>query len=546
MDRLILILLIVLGSNLLYGLDYIDSLGTFIKNNLDKLEFVELEELLNKNRGNLKQLQDELELIDKKYQHSDDSRVRASILWWKATASSGKEEAILLAEAAYDVAKVGNDKELQFTALLTIGMEYYLKNEIPKSLDYLYKCEEFKDDIDKIHSIKLDHSFGLVHVRLDNFEAAQEIFDRNISFFNQAKNKELYPVSYLYALLASSNLSMIKGEFEKSIDMIDHGLQASAQNNISTHFDHFMIMKGIALSKIGEYRPSIDTLLSVVKKSNKNQAAYNDGLKFVVTSFLGLEQLDSAIFYLRKIEDVFEQNPTYALRALRFSYSNLSTYSSEHNLDSLNLYYLGRRAFVDSIYDSQSASISSSLINKLGSENTHSNSDVSYKYVYVGMFIFLGLSGYYVFSKLDLGATKNPSLIGDIVTGKVDDPSIDAGLVERIRRGLSSFELNKEFLDDNLTLSMLAKKLDTNPTYLSRIINREKKMTFSNYIKKIRIEYAVRRLSEDSKFASYSLKVISEESGYKSYKSFSRAFKEIMKMNPSDYISELNINTSNY
>ena len=86
---------------------------------------------------------------------------------------------------------------------------------------------------------------------------------------------------------------------------------------------------------------------------------------------------------------------------------------------------------------------------------------------------------------------------------------------------------------------MLAKELNTNSTYLSKIINVYKEKNFSNYLHDLRIGYAIERLRDDEKFRLYSIKGISEEMGFKTSESFAKAFHKKTGIYPSAFIKTL-------
>ena len=104
---------------------------------------------------------------------------------------------------------------------------------------------------------------------------------------------------------------------------------------------------------------------------------------------------------------------------------------------------------------------------------------------------------------------------------------------------LKNIESKEYFLKSDFSLNTLAKKLKTNPSYLSRIINTHKQKQFNEYTNELRISYALKRLDEDSKFRSYSILHISKELGYKSQDSFAKHFKKRTGFYPSLYIADI-------
>lgn len=111
--------------------------------------------------------------------------------------------------------------------------------------------------------------------------------------------------------------------------------------------------------------------------------------------------------------------------------------------------------------------------------------------------------------------------------------------ITKILNGLQKFEKSHAFLDQKTSLITVAKKLNTNTTYLSQIINEQKGMTFKNYITELRINYVIRKLKNDKIMQSYTIKAIAEDLGFKSEGAFSRAFKKQTGIYPSYYIKNL-------
>ncbi|MBJ2173804.1 helix-turn-helix domain-containing protein [Aureibaculum sp. A20] len=109
-----------------------------------------------------------------------------------------------------------------------------------------------------------------------------------------------------------------------------------------------------------------------------------------------------------------------------------------------------------------------------------------------------------------------------------------------ILAGLQSLKEQEYFLRQDCNSYNVAKKIKTNTSYLSKVINSHFEKNFNTYINDLRINYAVLRLKNDSRFRSFSVQSIAEEIGYKSADSFSKYFKLRTGLNPSFYIKELN------
>lgn len=111
--------------------------------------------------------------------------------------------------------------------------------------------------------------------------------------------------------------------------------------------------------------------------------------------------------------------------------------------------------------------------------------------------------------------------------------------IQTILRKLKEFEDNKEYINQNITLSTLAKKFNTNTSYLSKIINNYKDNSFSNYINSLRISYVEKNLQANKTIRKFTIKAIAEEAGFSSTDSFSKVFFKIKGVKPSEYIKNL-------
>ena len=93
----------------------------------------------------------------------------------------------------------------------------------------------------------------------------------------------------------------------------------------------------------------------------------------------------------------------------------------------------------------------------------------------------------------------------------------------------------KIYLNNRLTIEEVAKKLNTNRTYLSQIINEKFSANFNNFINKYRVKEAQQMLLMDSNKA-FTIESIANAAGFHSKSSFNTAFKKFTGLTPSDFI----------
>ncbi len=94
------------------------------------------------------------------------------------------------------------------------------------------------------------------------------------------------------------------------------------------------------------------------------------------------------------------------------------------------------------------------------------------------------------------------------------------------------------YKDPELTLSGLSKKVNSNPSVVSRVINQGFQMNFNDFINKYRVEAVVRMLQKGV-YKNQTLLAIAFDCGFNSKSTFNRAFKKSISCSPKEYILQL-------
>jgi AraC-like DNA-binding protein len=117
--------------------------------------------------------------------------------------------------------------------------------------------------------------------------------------------------------------------------------------------------------------------------------------------------------------------------------------------------------------------------------------------------------------------------------------AISKEILEAVQLKLHAFETQKLFLNQELSLSSLAKLLGTNSSYLSKIINHTKGKSFKHYLNDMRIDHAYYDLKAHPKKRKFTIEAIAFDNGFKSAESFSKKFKERFEIYPSVFLKSL-------
>ncbi|PTX60853.1 AraC-like DNA-binding protein [Kordia periserrulae] len=135
---------------------------------------------------------------------------------------------------------------------------------------------------------------------------------------------------------------------------------------------------------------------------------------------------------------------------------------------------------------------------------------------------------------LEKGAVPRKSVAPAIQNAKIEDAE-----VQRILSSLAQLEEEEYYLTQSCTLNSVAKKIDTNTSYLSKIINEHKGMSFANYVNAYRIDKVLTKLKAEKKYQKYTLKYIAEQFGFSRHETFSRVFKKQTGISPSNYLKKI-------
>ncbi|MGX7667536.1 helix-turn-helix domain-containing protein [Flavobacterium pedocola] len=120
--------------------------------------------------------------------------------------------------------------------------------------------------------------------------------------------------------------------------------------------------------------------------------------------------------------------------------------------------------------------------------------------------------------------------------------SIDEEKENEIAAKLKALELKKEFLKPNFTQQAVAKKIKTNTTYLSYVVNKRFGKTFSEYSNELKINYVINEMIQNPTYRKYSTQAIAESVGFKNAVSFTKSFSKRTGVSPTQFAKRLSGN----
>lgn len=149
---------------------------------------------------------------------------------------------------------------------------------------------------------------------------------------------------------------------------------------------------------------------------------------------------------------------------------------------------------------------------------------------YLGNLQNYNVSDFYVETNIDNGSLSE--MINDSSLGKI--PLEKTALYKLIMDIKVTIELAELYKIPDLKITDIAKKLNTNRTYVSKAINAHCNCSFNMFVNKFRIEQAKCLLSDD-KNNKFSLEHIATLCGFANLHTFIRVFKDIENITPGKY-----------
>lgn len=416
---------------------------------------------------------------------------------------------------------------------------------------------------DEKNGIIINNSISYIYYVSDELEKAKKI---QLKIINQLNNIEfldadLFSVSYK-ARIALSRIYLLQKKLDSALLVNNEGLQRVLTTNDIFTTAGFYDTKGIIELEKGAYNEALISFTKSLEFSEK----IGNGNTIMPTKF------NLATYFYKKgnfnetitlLEDVLKitkrdslQYPeipdVYKLLAKSYTKTNNLIKANENfeaHILSLKLSEKDKNSVTKAIYNKE--------IKNLNKQKTIQNNKLLIIIVFISLIVFglliIIFRSYKIkkknevkFQKLLQKVTSSQNKKEHVIDTKdveleaTNTSEISEEIKHQILQGLQLLETQEYFLRSSCNSYNVAKKIKTNTSYLSKVINSHYQKNFNTYINDLRINYAIIRLKNDSKFRSFSIQSIAEELGYKSADSFSKYFKLDTGLNPSFYIKQLN------
>ena len=478
------------------------------------------------------------------------------------------KKAFTYVDAAISLAKTEQNPSLLGKAYERKGFIFYYKEkDYDTAFDFYLKALDLaKKNQDELLMITVDHKIAALYFMIDDTEVALQKYR---TLYAQTYDKAAIPYAVKIPILKSlSNVYFKKYSLDPTKKILldsssffgEKGLKLALAEKNQKDITYLTNLLGIASFTNKEYDKALKYLAKAETTATK--ISLNERLKSVYhykgMVFLAQAKSDSAIYYFQKnavhladTSKLFVYPNTYALLSESYEQQNdlkKALQYAQLAIDYTNNTYSKRAALkytLETKYDLPKLKEKSQQLQQELQQTSYTK-DI---WTVLALLLVMILIGSFVFFKRKerLNRKNFEQTLANLskVETEISVPKnsatthVSEAQTETILKALERFEQSTLFVNPDCTLSFLAQELGTNTTYLSKIINTHKEQSYTEYLVNLRISYALKRLKNEKRFRAYSIVSIANDCGFKSAKSFSRAFKKSTGIYPSYYIKNI-------
>ncbi len=448
---------------------------------------------------------------------------------------------------------------------------YYDMGETRKALDNYLQGQHYAKMAGNENIIaSIAYSMGLLKNKIGFKEEGLKLIRECYDLYLARGWEEEYPDDFLTVMYSLTEVYLRNRILDSAKVMAKKGYMMAERREDTLSAAIFRMQKGVHSYLVEDYEAA-ETMLSTSLNTLKEGSFVLPSLSFYLF-YLGKTQLalgkeDAAVVHLKAVDSLFVlQNDTYP--EMRENYGLLIRhYEKDGNLQE-HLVYVKKLLRFDSILNQNYGYLSNNIYKEYEIPNLESQKDMLEEALdkekrralwWGGILVILLLSsvtvGIFYYRRQRIYKRRFQELMertgGQLPpeqghhpppepVGQQKNIGISEDTVNIILRRLQNFEQSQGFLEQGITIHKLSEKFKTNHRYLSKVVNVHSGESFSNYLNRLRVDHAVRRLKEDSHLRSLMVSAIAEEMGFGNANSFSRAFYHRTGIYPSYFIRSLN------
>jgi len=363
-------------------------------------------------------------------------------------------------------------------------------------------------------------------------DSAEYFYKKTVSY------SQNLPINNIKAKISLGNVYYMKNDYKNAEKTYYNIVFYAKQNNLKREY------------KIANY--NLGNLYFETKKYDKALVFFNkvDSVSQVDDS--KDESFLKSIYYLAKIYNI-NKEPQLAFKYSKIYLDNYEKSEAKLNNEALEVNYkLGTGDLSDEMVTIQKKYENEVLLNKA--------LKVFYVLLVVGIVFFLiknirdknkahkKMNALIEEFKANLEKKENAVVVPEIEIPELEDVllkkenvnlSIDEAKENKIVEKLLALENKLEYLNADFTLAYVAKKIKTNTTYLSYVVNKRFGKSFGEYTNELKINYVINEMITNHMYRKYSTQAIAESVGFKNAVSFAKSFRKRTGVSPAQFASNI-------
>ena len=491
------------------------------------------------------------------------------------------------ADSALNIAKKSQNAKLLTIAYLNRGIIYMDESKHQKALDDILIANQYSIKIDdEYFNNKTKYYMAQNKIYLGLYEEANLELNSCMNFFKDNLNNSNYGKDYqqfyIYSMMSYIDTNTRIGKQIENTKLIKEIIYYLKKNKLDNYIPYFISSEGTDAYYSGNYHLAITKLSQALR-------LYNDYWPhFVEVFYLGMSnwklgKKEVAVKYFEEIDK--DYNETQKLDPqFRTAYELLIKYNDSIGNRDKQLDYINKLMKLDRSYEKNYKYLYTKInkeydTKKLILEKNEIESSLKTQRTIISTILLLTiLATLFFWNRYNSLQKKYKEKFEEIISIKhkkvnevnkelaseIEDkkssisffkpensfdlefynkiPGLNPLIVENILNKLEHFEKENKFLDNQVSKTFLSEILNTNPTYLSRIINVYKGKNVSIYINDLRLEYIIDLMKNDAKYLNMDVKELALLSGFTNTQNFSDNFQRKFEIKPSYFIKMMKEN----
>lgn len=505
----------------------------------------------------------------------------------------------MYAEAIKQLSKIPESNEktkLQAYLCNYRGLTYWKRSNYGKALGSYQEGVKLSSKInDVVQIVKFKANIALLNESVGNYQLSIKILKQNEAFLD--KNESLYEKdqfqnskSNTYTNLGNSYEGYYSKNREKSylLDSAEYYYKKSV-----AYSDKFIDNKTTAKLSLGNIyvfkkdftnAEKIYYDISFYAKQVDNESLYQVACFNLGDLYYSIKKYDRALIFLKKVDSISQKNQKVDISFFRSNYIQAKIYSIKNEPE---LAYKHSKLYLDS-YEKYEGNLRDEALEvnyKLGTADLSGEMlSVQEKYKYevfwnkaLKIFYVILVIGIVFFliknirdknkaqkkmnalieefkanlERKELEKTETEQVAAEAIVTEIleledvalkkenANLSIDEAKENKIVEKLLLLEEKLEYLNADFTLSYAAKKIKTNTTYLSYVVNKRFGKSFSEYSNELKINYVINQMITNHLYRKYSTQAIAESVGFKNAVSFAKSFRKRTGVSPAQFANNI-------